>query len=330
MTVLGINEVRLITNSIVDQLDCVKSDFGNGVLYQLPPQNGEGWVLEIHLAPGLCATYAYFTLQKPVVWAYSLAPAGFWLASLERGDLRILKAGKKTEILKAGVHLLPHHAQSGGKMMVGAAEPVRYTSIQMFHDINPHYVKLEALGQDFTVQDAAGWRRQHYDNPEMVMVFEQLKYAIHIAKVPYLYYEGKLIELLALIMRNVENTPLWEKFTEKGRNLRVIYHDRMRIASVKDALDKNLVNPPSIQQLTGIAQMGETKLRRCFKNCYDVSIRDYIYQARMKEAMRLLYNDDMSIYHIAAAVGYESAGKFAAAFKKICGVTPRQFRTSLD
>lgn len=29
------------------------------------------------------------------------------------------------------------------------------------------------------------------------MVFEQLKYAIHIARVPYLYYEGKVAQLLA-------------------------------------------------------------------------------------------------------------------------------------
>lgn len=163
---LGNHEGRLITNPIASQLDCVRSDFGNGVLYQLPPQNGEGWILEIHPAPGFCATYAYFTLKKPVVWTFSLAPAGFWLASLERGDLRIMQAGKKTEILQAGVHLLLHHGQSGGKMIVGAAEPVRYTSVQMFHDINPHYVKLEALGQAFSVQDAAGWRSQHMITPK--------------------------------------------------------------------------------------------------------------------------------------------------------------------
>lgn len=37
----------------------------------------------------------------------------------------------------------------------------------------------------------------------------------------------------------------------------------------------------------------------------------------------------MTIQEIAAAVGYESAGKFAVAFKKTYGMTPRQFKKSL-
>ena len=40
----------------------------------------------------------------------------------------------------------------------------------------------------------------------------------------------------------------------------------------------------------------------------------------------LIKNHEMNIGDIAFFVGYESAGKFSAAFKKKCGMTPREYR----
>ncbi|MCS4471567.1 helix-turn-helix domain-containing protein [Clostridium botulinum] len=38
----------------------------------------------------------------------------------------------------------------------------------------------------------------------------------------------------------------------------------------------------------------------------------------------------MSIHNIATTLGYESASKFSAAFKKIYGITPSAFRKSFN
>ncbi len=46
----------------------------------------------------------------------------------------------------------------------------------------------------------------------------------------------------------------------------------------------------------------------------------------MQEAMRLLRETDDSVASIASAVGYESQGKFAKAFKDAVHLSPTQYR----
>ncbi|MCS4474516.1 helix-turn-helix domain-containing protein [Clostridium botulinum] len=50
----------------------------------------------------------------------------------------------------------------------------------------------------------------------------------------------------------------------------------------------------------------------------------------MEQAIRFLSHDEMSIHNIATTLGYESASKFSAAFKKIYGITPSAFRKSFN
>lgn len=71
-----------------------------------------------------------------------------------------------------------------------------------------------------------------------------------------------------------------------------------------------------MEALAAIAGMGATKLRQSFKLWYGMTIAEYIRQQKLKYALRLLSDDDRSISNIAALIGYESASKFAMAFKK--------------
>ena len=46
----------------------------------------------------------------------------------------------------------------------------------------------------------------------------------------------------------------------------------------------------------------------------------------MHEAARQLRETDRTVAEIAAAVGYESQGKFARVFREVLGVTPTEYR----
>ena len=46
----------------------------------------------------------------------------------------------------------------------------------------------------------------------------------------------------------------------------------------------------------------------------------------MNKAASLLKNTDRTVLDIALEQGYENPGKFAAAFKKMMGLTPQEFR----
>jgi len=322
---VGTNEYRLGNGGFAAQLGCKQSNYGNGLLYNLPPEAGDGWIVDIQPASGLFVTTARFTLLQPITRVYDIAPMGMWLCLLEYGEITIIEKGKKARRLQKGIHLLTHRGQPV-KISFNTAEPIHYTSVLVFDDFVTTYVKDRPFEQPFTLKDTLTWRSPQYNTPELVMVLQQIKYAVWDAVVPRVYYEGKVIEILILILRNVQQEGYWRKL--EGGGVRLSYENKIDVLLVKDELDRNLLNPPTIKQLTGIAKMGTTKLRQCFKLCYGVSISDYVQQEKMKQAMRLLPHDDMSICSIARAMGYKSASKFAAAFKKVHNITPRDFRKS--
>ena len=59
---------------------------------------------------------------------------------------------------------------------------------------------------------------------------------------------------------------------------------------------------------------------------YGKNISEYAIDLRMREAARLLTDTNDSILKIGEAVGYAGQSKFAAAFRKYYGTSPRQYR----
>lgn len=71
-------------------------------------------------------------------------------------------------------------------------------------------------------------------------------------------------------------------------------------------------------------------LRKQYFNETGLSIGDRLNQLRVDEACRLLRETDLSVEAIARQIGVENTKYFFVLFKKIKGVTPRQFRLLRD
>ena len=57
-----------------------------------------------------------------------------------------------------------------------------------------------------------------------------------------------------------------------------------------------------------------------------LTIFDYLFEKRMKEAEKLLRETDLHIYQIAEKVGFSDYNYFTKIFKKFVGCTPSQYR----
>ena len=71
-------------------------------------------------------------------------------------------------------------------------------------------------------------------------------------------------------------------------------------------------------------------LCRMFKNEMNISFSSYLTKIRIGEAIKLMHNDRLKIYEIAEKVGYNSQHYFSAAFKKVLGVTPSEYKDGLE
>lgn len=307
------------------QLGCTKNAVNNVVEYALPPECGNGWLMEVHPADGLFIANAYFTLPQPVVRAYVISQPGIWLCSLSCGPVSIQEAGKRNRRLQSGIHLV-QTGRSPFKITYGAGERIGFTGIWLFSDFIDTHLRGRPPEPSYLLPGYGQWQLEQYNTPDILLLFEQLKYAIRIAGVPLAYYESKAGELLALMMRNIRETWFWERHLRPNRGRHVTYQNRRYMLLVKAEIDKNLLELPPASRLAAIAGMGATKLRQCFKSTFGLTMDDYVRREKMKEAMRLLSNDDLSIKNVAAAVGYKNSSQFIASFKKIHGFTPNAFR----
>ena len=97
------------------------------------------------------------------------------------------------------------------------------------------------------------------------------------------------------------------------------------------AIYENLSDPDF--SLQTIAQqrlfMSEDHLRRIFSQMTGERFSAYLERARITQAQRLLeFQPDMKISRLAELVGYPLDGQyFSKVFRKICGVTPTEYRS---
>lgn len=89
-----------------------------------------------------------------------------------------------------------------------------------------------------------------------------------------------------------------------------------------DYMDKNL----SINSLAEMVSLSPGYLGRLFKRNTSVALVDYINNFRIQKAKELLAATSSPINEIIDQVGFTNSNYFYPLFKKLCGVTPKEYR----
>lgn len=101
---------------------------------------------------------------------------------------------------------------------------------------------------------------------------------------------------------------------------------------IKDAVEyirMNYSRKISIAQMARFIGLDRSYLCLLFKELLKVSPQRYLIDFRMAKAGELMKNDALSIGDIARSVGYEDQLQFSKLFRKVRGVSPRQYRSGL-
>jgi len=84
--------------------------------------------------------------------------------------------------------------------------------------------------------------------------------------------------------------------------------------------------PHTVAQLAALAGMSPSHFSRVFKSAFGASPIDWLRRERISQAKRRLGDTADPIQWIAQAVGYRDRFFFSKDFKKLTGLTPREFR----
>ena len=101
------------------------------------------------------------------------------------------------------------------------------------------------------------------------------------------------------------------------------------VRKIHDTFLQNMERRITIEELSRQYLINPTTLKAVFKAVYGTSLAAHMKKHRLEQAAKLLRETNMSIAEVAAAVGYESQSKFAAAFKAQFSVLPNVYRKHL-
>ena len=100
------------------------------------------------------------------------------------------------------------------------------------------------------------------------------------------------------------------------------------LAAIPAFIEERLADELSVECLAAEAGMSPRMFSRAFAIRYGTTPHKYVLDRRLERAKHLLKCTNAGIVEIALQVGFSSQSHLATAFKRLTGVTPREYRSS--
>jgi AraC-like DNA-binding protein len=137
---------------------------------------------------------------------------------------------------------------------------------------------------------------------------------------PVIEQESQLLALIsALILRH----------TNLHHHLKSPGQEQPAVKLIREHIEENYSNNISLQSLSNLCNLSPFHLIRVFQNHIGIPPHIYLKQVRIKNAQKLLAQN-LSPAFIAQEVGFTDQSHFSKQFKQIIGITPGQYRNSIQ
>jgi AraC family transcriptional regulator len=102
-----------------------------------------------------------------------------------------------------------------------------------------------------------------------------------------------------------------------------------RLRAVVEYIEEHLDASPTLEQLAAVACLSPYHFARQFKTATGLPPHEYVIARRVERARQFLQSGgDLPLAEVAARAGFSDQSQFSRHFKRLVGVTPRQFRIS--
>jgi AraC-like DNA-binding protein len=139
-----------------------------------------------------------------------------------------------------------------------------------------------------------------------------------------LYVETLLTLLLSQLVRCASNL---------GRPQRLIYKkgglQGWRLKRALQLLETDRCEAPSVTELARQLQLHPSSFCRAFKQSMGIGPHRYFLLHRINRAKEMIGDQKRSLTNIALDCGFKSSSQFSLVFKRIAGISPREYRRSL-
>jgi len=156
---------------------------------------------------------------------------------------------------------------------------------------------------------------------DLLALIDEILYCTYTAAIRRRYLAHKVMEALLLSLEELSKSP-------SNPEYRLSETAVSRVYDAGEVLLQNLSRRYTVRELCCLVGLSAYNLKRGFATIYNLSIADFVQEARMQKARLLLEETDLPIVRIAADTGYIHPFAFSLAFRKFFGYQPSLVRKS--
>ncbi len=102
------------------------------------------------------------------------------------------------------------------------------------------------------------------------------------------------------------------------------------VKNVQEYIKRNLDTKLSLNQVADVFNFSPNYLSHLFSKVAKVNYVEYITETKITAAKEMMARGEGRIYEISQKLGYESAFYFSKVFKKITGISPREYMHQIE
>lgn len=233
----------------------------------------------------------------------------------ERSGERWLDGKLKTESRNQGdIAVIP----------AGISQRCNWNTLSEFTILAIAPTLLEQVGQDLVNCDRIELIPHYMTGQDILIqgIFGALRQELEFGKIGgYLLIDSLKIALAIHLLRNYCTTqPLLSSYTD-GLS-------KSKLQQITEYVNEHLHEEVKLIELAAIAQISPYHFLRLFKQSTGLTPHQYILQRRIDKAKYLLQESKLSITDIAFRVGFCDQSHLTRCFKRLLGMTPKQFQSA--
>ena len=294
---------------------------GGCAVWQFRNETGDGTMTTYQVFPGVMLSFNDFHMEY---YASSYVPDRRLLAidHCREGRMEYALGGGLVAYTAAGDMKLDLRQQHTGTFSFPSCH---YHGLTVAFDLEAAAKSLPREVRDFPASPetvAEHWgldgRPRVVHGAEMMEhIFGEMYRVPEKIRIPY--FKIKILELLLYL--DAMTVP-------RGEAQRPYFYKTQveKVKAIKDFLTEHVGENFTQEELSARFDLPMTTMKSCFRSVYGAAIGTWLTNYRMNLAAELLVREPASIAQIGGRVGYDSAGKFTVAFKKVMKLTPSEYR----
>ena len=156
---------------------------------------------------------------------------------------------------------------------------------------------------------------------DMYHILNEIEHASKFKEFEGLYLEGKMIELIALVLHTI-----FYNETRCVRSSLILSEiENLHLEQIRECIDNQPAWEYPAEQLALEAGMSVSKFNKAFRQRFGESLHAYVINKRLEYAASLLKERKYNISEVASLSGYSNLSHFSDAFRKKYGVLPKKY-----